>query len=122
MCRERRGWDLRLSPGEHHAREGKEWTGFRELKHFGSGQKSKTQTMRAQNQKYQNRFADETEEWNDQQCRRRQRDQEGKEERRFCHPELTVCHCKFSTVRFLCCDQIDRPIEGGTEVCWSEGV
>ena len=66
MCRERRGWDLRQGPGEHRAREGKEWTGFRELKHFGSGQKSKTQTMRAENQKYQNRFADETEEWNDQ--------------------------------------------------------
>ena len=40
----------------------------------------------------------------------------------FLLSELTVCHCKFSTVQFLCCDQIDRQIEGGTEVSWSEGV
>ena len=64
MCTGQIGWDLGQSPGEHRAREGKEWTGFRELKHIGSGQKSKAKTMRAQKWKYQNRFADETEEWN----------------------------------------------------------
>ena len=25
-------------------------------------------------------------------------------------------------MQFLCCDQIDRQTEDGTEVCWSEGV
>ena len=44
---ENRIWDLGQSPGEHHTREGKKWTRFCSLKHFGSGQKSKTQTMRA---------------------------------------------------------------------------
>ena len=56
----------RREPWEHRTREGKEWTEFHELKHSGSCQKSKTQTMRAQNRKYQKRFADEREEWNDQ--------------------------------------------------------
>ena len=51
-----------------------------------------------------------------------QRGLERKEEQHFCYPELTVYHCKFSTVQFLCCDQIDRQIEDDTEVCWSEGV